>query len=147
MSSLSVRYCRFYMELRFTWDKSVQVHCSASCQLSNLGTKAWREVAAYYGTSVKNAGSIFRVSEIDSTWRQGSSTVGGNGEKAVLPQFRPSCRSAARVPFSRSSAVWLEGGVYICTLAINHTQRKQHGGCRRVFQTNVQLGKKALIRS
>lgn len=111
MSSLSVLYCLFYMELRFTWDKSVQVHCGASCQLSNLGTKAWREVAAYYGTSVKNAGSIFRVSEIDSTLRQGSSTVGGNSEKAVLPHFRPSSRSAERVRFSRSSAVWSEGGV------------------------------------
>lgn len=125
MCSVSHRWpllhCLFYMELRFTWDESVQVHRSASCQLSNLGTKAWREVAAYYGTSVKNAGSIFRVSEIDSTLRQGSSTVGGHSEKAALPHFRPSSRSAARVRFSGSSAVWLEVGVYMCTLTINRT--------------------------
>lgn len=52
------------------------MHRCASCQLSNSGTKAWREVASHYGTSVKNAGSIFRASEIDSALRQGKQRCG-----------------------------------------------------------------------
>lgn len=64
-------YELFCIELPFTWEASVQVHHSASCHLSNSGTKAWREVASHYGTSVKKPGSIFRVSEIDSALRQG----------------------------------------------------------------------------
>lgn len=66
----------FCIELPFTWETSVQVHHCASCQLSNSGTKAWREVASHYGTSVKNAGSIFRASEIDSALRQGKQRCG-----------------------------------------------------------------------
>lgn len=69
-------YGLFCIELPFTWETLVQVHGSASCQLSNSGTKAWREVASHYGTSVKKAGSIFRVSEIDSALRQGKQHCG-----------------------------------------------------------------------
>lgn len=69
-------YELFCIELPFTWEVSVQVHRSASCHLSNSGTKAWREVASHYGTSVKKAGSIFRVSEIDSALRQGKQHCG-----------------------------------------------------------------------
>lgn len=64
-------YRLFCIELPFTWETLVQAHRSNSCQLSNSGTRAWREVASHYGTSVKKAGSIFRASEIDSALRQG----------------------------------------------------------------------------
>lgn len=37
------------------------MQCSASCQFSNLGTKASSEVTSHYRTSVKNAGSILSM--------------------------------------------------------------------------------------
>lgn len=48
-------YGLFCIELPFAWETPVQVHHSAICQLSISGTKAWREVASHYGTSVKKS--------------------------------------------------------------------------------------------
>lgn len=135
----------FCIELRFTWGTLVQVHRSASCQLSNLGTKAWREVVSNYGTSVKKAGRIFRVSEMDLALRQRK-----HCEATVKQQFCliiHSARPHASTPPNLLSSDWWKAIVYICTLVINHAQRRQYKGCWYVLQVSMQLGKNVPVRS
>lgn len=64
----------FCIAQQFTWETLVQVQCGASCQFSNLGTKASSEVASHYRTSVKNAGSILSM---DLSFRNRLSVVTG----------------------------------------------------------------------
>lgn len=57
-AALCVLFCTAQ---RFTWETLDVVQSSASCQFSNLGTKASGEVTSHYRTSVKNAGSILSI--------------------------------------------------------------------------------------
>lgn len=140
----------FCIAQQFTWETLVQVQCGASCQFSNLGTKASSEVASHYRTSVKNAGSILSM---DLSFRNRLSVVTGKqscgqrdkspAEATALrcggcfydrPSFTPhprytlSCQltPAALLPALRRAIS------RACTLAIYHLLYKQDGDCQHI---------------